>query len=145
MPTLVNNLGGYIPIPRIEYSDNSVDVVIENLTLETANLLPNVIEFEAKNYFKLSPYSTIKDQSKHSFWISFAQVQADLKDVAFYIKKKSGFPRITDSGVADVTLSGNGVSGKIHLESTGRKDHSFKVIDVKVKVSFFFPLFFLFF
>lgn len=58
-------------------------VVIENLTLEGANLLPNVIEIEARNYFKVSPYANIKDVSKHSFMVSFSQVQADLKDVAF--------------------------------------------------------------
>lgn len=97
-------------------------------------LLPNILEFEAKNYFKISPYSAIKDQSKHSFWISFSQVQADLKDVAFYIKKKSGFPKLQDSGVADVTISGSGISGKIQIESTGKKHDLFKVIDVKVKV-----------
>jgi hypothetical protein len=42
-----------------------IDVVIENLTLESQNLLPNVIEIEARNYFKVSPYEQIKDQSKH--------------------------------------------------------------------------------
>lgn len=29
---------------------------------------------------------------------------------------------------------GKGISGKIHLESTGRKDHAFNVVDVKIKV-----------
>lgn len=99
-----------------------------------SQLLPNIIEIEARNYFKVSPYKAIKDTHKHSFWVSFSQIQADLKDVAFYIKKKSGFPKITDSGLADVFIGGKGISGKIHVESTGRKDHAFKVIDVKVKV-----------
>lgn len=96
---------------------------IENLTLESQNLLPNIIEFEMRNYFKMSPYSEINDVSKHSFYISFAQVQADLKDVAFYLKKKTGFPKLTDSGYLDVMLGGKGLSGKIHLESTGKKHH----------------------
>ena len=45
------------------------------------------------------------------------QVQCDFKDVAFYIKKKTGFPKITDSGYADVFLGGKGLSGTVHLES----------------------------
>jgi len=66
--------------------------------------------------------------------VSFSQIQADIRDVPFYFKKKSGFPKISDSGIADVLLAGNGVSGEIHLESTGRPGHAFKVVDVKVNV-----------
>jgi len=133
IPELAQHIG-YVPIPRIEYTDNAIDLVIENLTLESQNMLPNLIEMEARNYFKLSPYSGIQDHSKHSFWISFSQIQADLRDVAFYYKKKSGFPKISDSGLADVLIAGKGVSGKIHLESTGRPNHAFYVREVKVKI-----------
>ncbi|KAM0790055.1 hypothetical protein ACM66B_005383 [Microbotryomycetes sp. NB124-2] len=133
LPALASNIG-YVPIPRIEYTDDQVDLVIENLTLESANLLPNVIELEARNYFKLSPYTEIKDVTKHSFWISFSQIQADLRDVAFYVKRKSGFPKLTDEGTMDVFLGGKGISGKVHLESTGRKHHVFNVKDVSVKL-----------
>ncbi|GAA5882221.1 hypothetical protein JCM8547_006892 [Rhodosporidiobolus lusitaniae] len=50
------------------------------------------------------------------------------------INKKSGFPKIKDSGYADVFLGGKGLSGKIHIESTGRKNHAFKVIETKIKI-----------
>ncbi|GAA5918486.1 hypothetical protein JCM6882_008315 [Rhodosporidiobolus microsporus] len=133
LPALFQQIG-YIPVPRAEYSSKEVDLVIENLTLETANLLPNIFEIEGRNYFKLSPYDNLGDVSKHSFWLSFSQVQCDLKDVAFYINKKSGFPKIKDSGYADVFLGGKGLSGKVHIESTGRKNHAFKVVDVKIKI-----------
>ncbi|GAA5978322.1 hypothetical protein JCM10908_004313 [Rhodotorula pacifica] len=133
LPTLFQQIG-YVPIPRAEYSSRDVDLVVENLTLETANLLPNIFEIEARNYFKLSQYDQLGDVSKHSFWVSFSQVQCDLKDVAFYIKKKTGFPKLTDSGYADVFLGGKGLSGKVHLESTGRKHHAFKVVNVDIKI-----------
>lgn len=83
LPAFLNQLG-YVPIPRIEYTDKQIDLVIENLTLEAQNILPNRVEFEARNYFKLSPYSTIKDDSKHSFWIEFQQIQTDLKFVFLF-------------------------------------------------------------
>ncbi|BGP49902.1 hypothetical protein JCM10450v2_005807 [Rhodotorula kratochvilovae] len=120
--------------PESARPEEDVDLVIENLTLETANLLPNIFEIEARNYFKLSAFDNLGDVSKHAFWISFSQVQTDLKDVAFYIKKKTGFPRLTDSGYADVFLGGKGLSGKVQIESTGRKHHAFKVVDVKLKI-----------
>ncbi|POW21160.1 hypothetical protein PSHT_02715 [Puccinia striiformis] len=133
LPGLLKHIG-YIPIPRIEYTDNQLDLVIENLTLEGQNLLPNSVELEMRNYFKLSAYEKIPNSNRHSFWISFSQVQADLRDVAFYVHKKSGFPKIKDSGMADVVISGNGVSGKVHIESSEAKDRVFVVRDVKIKV-----------
>jgi hypothetical protein len=42
----------YVPIPRIEVSDPAVDVVIENLAVETDNLMPNVLEFGSDNYWR---------------------------------------------------------------------------------------------
>lgn len=133
LPGLLKHIG-YIPIPRIEYTDSQLDLVIENLTLEGQNLLPNAVELEVRNYFKLSAYEKIPNANRHSFWISFSQIQADLRDVAFYVHKKTGFPKIKDSGMADVVISGNGVSGKVHIESSEAKDRVFTVKDVKIKV-----------
>ena len=50
---------GYIPIPRIEYTDDSMDLIIENLALSGRNLFPNIVSFEAHNYMKFSPYDAI--------------------------------------------------------------------------------------
>jgi hypothetical protein len=36
--------------------------------------------------------------------------------------------------MADVVISGNGVSGKVHIESSEAKDRVFVVKDVKIKV-----------
>jgi hypothetical protein len=37
-------------------------------------------------------------------------MQADMRDVAFYFKKKTGVPRWKDSGLADVVLGGSGLT-----------------------------------
>jgi hypothetical protein len=39
-------------------------------------------------------------------WVSFSQIQADLRNVAFYFHRKNGFPKIKDHGKADVFLGG---------------------------------------
>ena len=39
LPSLIDRIG-YIPIPRIEYTDDSLDLVLENLTLSGRNLFP---------------------------------------------------------------------------------------------------------
>ena len=51
---------GYVPIPRIEYTDDQLDLVIENLALSGRNLFPNIVSMEAHNFVKFSPYNAIK-------------------------------------------------------------------------------------
>ncbi|KAG1854482.1 hypothetical protein DFJ58DRAFT_727914 [Suillus subalutaceus] len=137
MPTMVQQVG-YLPIPRVEYTDDALDLVVENLTLQGRNLFPNVISMEAFNFVKFSPYDAIQDERHHEFTITLAQIQADMRDVALYFHKKTGFPKIRDSGIADVVLGGQGMTVTIHLVSADRDRSSvFKVKDVHVKHSRF--------
>lgn len=99
---------GYIPIPRVEYTDDSYDIVIENLTLSGRNLFPNVVSVEAHNFVKFSPYSAITEDEHHEFTLTLAQMQADIRDVAFSFRKKSGVPKMRDSGIAEWSLAGRG-------------------------------------
>lgn len=48
VPPVVESIGA-VPIPRIEYTDPKLDVVIENLVLQGKNLLPNYVIAEAYN------------------------------------------------------------------------------------------------
>jgi len=134
LPSLIDQVG-YIPIPRIEYTDDHLDVIIENLALSGRNLFPNVVSMEAHNYLKFSPYNAIRDEQHHEFTLTFGQIQADMKDVAFYFRKKTGVPKLQDSGLADVLLGGHGLTITAHV-SSAEKDKSsvFKVKDVNVKV-----------
>lgn len=47
----------YVPIPRIEYSDPTIDAVIENLVIESDNLMPNIIEIANGKCNLYTPYS----------------------------------------------------------------------------------------
>lgn len=61
----------------------------------------------------------------------------DLRDVSYYVKKKQGFPSVTDTGIADIYLGGSGFSFKMKLSTADTKDRQnfFKVdkVDVDVK------------
>ncbi|KAG9004988.1 hypothetical protein FRB90_010641 [Tulasnella sp. 427] len=135
LPAVIEKVG-YIPIPRIEYTDNTLDLVIENLTLQGQNLFPNIISMEAHNFLQFSPYRAIEDKNHHNFTFTFSQVQADMRDVAFYFNKKNGFPKIKDSGLADVFLGGEGLTVTVQLASADSKDRSsvFHVKHVNVKL-----------
>jgi len=87
-----------------------LDLVVENLTLQGRNLFPNIVSLEANNFVKFSPYNAIKDESHHRIKLTLEQMQADMRDVAFYYRKKTGIAKIKDSGIADVLLGGEGLS-----------------------------------
>jgi len=126
----------YVPIPRIEVSDPMVDAIIENLVIESDNLAPNVFEFGSDNYWRWGR-KKIANQNKNKVMISVSGVQMDLRDVSFYVKKKSGFPSISDLGVADIFMGGEGLSFKIKAETADKKDRQnfFKIdkVDVDIK------------
>lgn len=125
----------YIPIPRLEYSDHMVDAVIENLVIESDNLMPNAVEFASDNYFRWGR-KNIANRNKNSLMISVTGVQMDLRDVSYYVKRKTGFPRLTDLGVADILLYGSGFSFKLNVSTADVKDRQnfFKVDKVDVDV-----------
>jgi len=102
---------GYIPIPRAEYTDDAIDLVVENLTLSGRNLFPNVVavSIEVHNFIRFSPYSAITDEHHHKFTLTFEKMQADMRDVTFYFRKKTGI-KMSDSGLVDVVLGGEGLT-----------------------------------
>ncbi|KAF8983945.1 hypothetical protein BDQ17DRAFT_1393896 [Cyathus striatus] len=109
LPQLIDKIG-YIPIPRIEYTDDALDLVF-------------------------SPYNAIADETHHNITLTLDQMQADMRDVAFYYNKKSGIPKMKDSGIADVILGGEGLCATVHLVSSNKdKTSIFKVKDVVVRV-----------
>ena len=90
---------------------------------------------DAHNYFKFSPYESIPDESQHDFKFTMSQIQADMRDVAFYFNKKTGLPKMKDSGLADVFVGGEGLTIKVHITGAGKDQSSvFKVKDVHCKV-----------
>jgi hypothetical protein len=129
----------YIPIPRIEFSDPMVDAVVENLVIEGDNLAPNVLEFGSDNYWRWGRKS-ISSKNKNKVMLSVSGVQMDLRDVSYYIKKKQGFPSITDKGVMDIFMGGSGFSFKVEMETADRarennaQTHFFKVNKVETDI-----------
>ncbi|KAF2665193.1 hypothetical protein BT63DRAFT_448440 [Microthyrium microscopicum] len=129
----------YIPIPRLEYSDPMVDLIVENLIIESDNLTPNVFELGSDNHFKWGRTSANKSSNKNKVMLAVSGVQMDLRDVSFYVNKKEGFPSIKDQGLCDIFMGGDGFSFKIGMETADKTDrgHFFKVNTVNVGVKNF--------
>jgi len=137
LPAIFENVA-YIPVPRIEYSDPQIDAVIENLVLESDNFMPNVMEIASENYMRFGR-KKVANKSKHSIDVKVSGIQMDLRDVSYYIKRKEGFPSLTDTGVANILLAGDGFSFRMKMSSADEKDpqNFFKVDKVDVDIKHF--------
>ncbi|KAK4553916.1 hypothetical protein LTR86_009091 [Recurvomyces mirabilis] len=125
----------YVPVPRIEYSDHMIDMIIENLVLEGDNLAPNMFEFGSDNYFRWGRKG-FQNKNKNKVMLSVSGIQMDLRDVSYYVKKKEGFPGVTDKGLMDIFLGGTGLSFKVAMETADKSDraHFFKINNVTVDI-----------
>lgn len=134
LPAFFENIR-YVPIPRIEYSDKMIDAIVENLVIEGDNLAPNILEFGSDNYFRWGRKGA-QNRNKNKVMLSVSGIQMDLRDVAYYIKKKEGFPGITDTGVMDIFLGGSGLSFKVAMETADKQDQQnfFKINSVVVDI-----------
>ncbi|KAF1957894.1 hypothetical protein CC80DRAFT_546948 [Byssothecium circinans] len=134
LPAVFENVR-YVPIPRIEYSDPMVDAVIENLVIEGDNLAPNAIEFGSDNYWRWGR-KHISNRNKNKVMLSVSGVQMDIRDVSYYVKRKQGFPSVTDKGVMDVFMGGSGFSFKVEMENADKDDkiHYFKINKVTTDI-----------
>ena len=135
LPAVLENVS-YVPVPRIEYSDSQIDAIIENLVLESDNFTPNVLEVSSDNYYRWGR-KKITSINKNTIDVKVTGIQMDLRDVSFHVKRKQGFPSITDTGVANIFLGGEGFSFRMKLSSADPSDRQnfFKVdkVDVNVK------------
>jgi hypothetical protein len=116
-----------------------IDAVVENLVIEGDNLAPNVLEFGSDNYWRWGR-KQISSKNKNKVMLSVSGVQMDLRDVSYYIKRKQGFPSITDKGVMDIFMGGSGFSFKVEMETADRarennaQTHFFKVNKIETDI-----------
>ena len=76
------------------------------------------------------------DTHHHRFRLGMSQIQADIRDVAFAFRRKSGWPKLSDHGLADVILAGQGISIDVELESVeNRRDSVFRVCAFLIPIS----------
>ncbi|CEH13156.1 hypothetical protein CBOM_01096 [Ceraceosorus bombacis] len=134
LPQLLTHVGR-VPVPRIEFSDPTVDLVIENIAIDAQNLIPNAITIDASSHMTLSAYSKLGDEHHHQIKVQLTQIQSDMKGVKFSLRKKKGFPSLNESGTADILLGGKGLTVSAHIETTGLKTGNiFTVKSVNAKV-----------
>lgn len=135
LPAFIDEIK-YIPIPRIEYSDPQYDIVIENLILSGDSLLPNVFDSKIESFNSFSLKSDTPSKPSHqTLFVRMSEIQAEIDDVVFFYKKKTGFPKLSDRGVASLVVGGKGISVATRITTvTDNPAKTFKVASCKCNV-----------
>ncbi|KAJ3280623.1 hypothetical protein HK104_000533 [Borealophlyctis nickersoniae] len=108
LPAIIEQIK-YIPIPRIEHWDENYHIVVENIIMTAETFLPAFLDLKLKHAARVAFKHNIPSKMKHQITLNLRNIQAEVRDIPFYVHKKT-FPRIKDSGVADVSLPGDGLS-----------------------------------
>ncbi|ORX81845.1 hypothetical protein BCR32DRAFT_279377 [Anaeromyces robustus] len=109
LPIIIQNIR-YIPISRLEYEDSNYHIVMEDIFLSSDNFLPNIMEAKIKHSSIIGLRKSINNDFRNYITLNFFEIQADIRDVPFWYHKKKGFPKMTDWGVANLTIGGRGIT-----------------------------------
>ena len=88
----------YLPLPPIEREDEKGTFRLENIVINVTDILPSQIHLSTK--------LDATGQNSNSIEIRLRHIRAHLRNVKFYMDKRSGFPHIKESGFADIDLAG---------------------------------------
>ena len=92
----------YVPIPRIEYQDAAIDLVIENLIFESDNFLPGKISIDSKFHVELTSAYIFESEYSNSTAIRVEEFRVRARDISYAFRKKRGFLQFEDKGLLDV-------------------------------------------
>ena len=92
----------YVPIPRIEYQDADIDLVIENLVFESDNFLPNKIRVDSNSHAEFTNAYTFESEYSNSTTVRIEGFRVRARDISYAFRKKTGFLQFEDKGLLDV-------------------------------------------
>jgi hypothetical protein len=100
----------YVPLPRIEFSDEDMAVILDDMVVSSSEILPDKLIFRASTTNKLA--TNEENRSENLLEVYLDQVRFSMEDFYFWFDKKT-FPSMTDEGRADLAVLDQGV--KLHL------------------------------
>ncbi|KAI9468990.1 MAG: hypothetical protein EXX96DRAFT_492337 [Benjaminiella poitrasii] len=133
----------YVPLPQIVYSDKQYEIAVENMVLEGNSLMPDIFEIKMDDFLSFRPNFTVDYINSQSLNVRLIGIQTSMDDVIFYYKRKTGFPRLSDSGVISFKTGGAGMNISMRIGSDSiDQAHTFRIdqchcmidkLDIKVK------------
>jgi len=101
----------YIPLPRIEDSNESRDYWVDSIVLCGYDIIPENIRFKMYSDSEVSLRDVKTQHSDTRLEISLDHIRTELKNLEFFYHRKT-FPELTEQGRATVRIGGKGASLK---------------------------------
>jgi hypothetical protein len=123
MPMLAETIK-YIPLPRIEDSDENREYWVDKIVLCGYDVIPENIRFQIESDSKVSLRDVKTKHSDTRLVITLTKIRTELRDLEFFYHKKT-FPELTEQGRAHVKLGGDGATLKIVFQINQEGDEKF--------------------
>jgi len=116
----------WVPLPRIEGSNETYDYWFDNVVFSAPDLVPDKIHVRmfTEGDFDINKLET--DNFVTLIKFSEEGIKTTLKDVHFWFKRKT-FPRVEDSGIATAEFTGDGIKMDIIIAVRAGTDRPFQV------------------
>ena len=123
LPHLLNAIQ-HLPIPRLELSTPSLDLLLENLiiepgqTINRTSFLPHRLKIETYNDLSVHRTHTLRTATatKHLVTIKLDGLSVRAEEVGFVMHAHSGILRLADAGIASFAMDERGMDVHIDVE-----------------------------
>lgn len=86
---------GYITFPRVEFVSPNIELVLENVNVSLANLLPTYVTLDSHEQLKISPFPETETNCADSTYsrvrVRATQIQGEVRNSMVALKWKRGF------------------------------------------------------
>jgi len=107
-PMLVEQFS-MMPLPPIDYSDDTYDLHIDDMVLNMTELPPSAIQAYLQNFFSLDMAKAQALRTNGRLTVYMRNIQIEAKKFRFRFQRKS-FPKISDEGHATFYTKDKGIS-----------------------------------
>lgn len=128
-----------IPLPRIEYVSETLDLAIDDFILESASFIPDRVQLVNHNNLVMQQgYAAFATSLDSTMRLKVTGLRVKASNVAYYVHSKAGWG-FKDAGLLSLDLSNEGLCFDVALESADEEDREsfFKVKTVNVDLDTF--------
>ncbi|GAA5872596.1 hypothetical protein JCM1840_004849 [Sporobolomyces johnsonii] len=135
-----------VPLPRVEYTSEDLDLIVDNIRFESASFIPDAAHFKTNlDYSTKKGYAAYASEFSTHTTLSFAGLRMQATNISYYIAKKTGWIGLEDSGLLDVFIGSqdpkadDGLDVTLILENAHDEDREsfFRLKKVEVNIEGF--------
>ena len=130
LPRILHSMKS-IPLPRIEVISGGTLLVLEDLIVPTEALVPMQMEILTSSHVTMNPKSRLFRRAptpvpkssarmegiEGGVQLNLTSIAGQVRNVRFTMDRHEGWPRFSDQGLADLRISGRGLSIFVDLAS----------------------------